>query len=203
MGATPVTVAIWKEYCAATGTTLPKTPDWGLLDDHPVVNVSWNDIMGSDGKGGFCAWVSDAAGFRLALPTEAQFEYASLGGQSGLRYPWGDTFDDSKLWCSKSTERKSTAPVTRSSNIYRNAYDLTDMSGNVWQWCLDLYGPYTTSAQNDPIGPSSTSDNTRCVRGGSWLSRNDPGVFWCADRFRGYPDGRIDIKGFRLSAGPS
>jgi formylglycine-generating enzyme required for sulfatase activity len=202
MGATPVTVAIWKEYCAATGTMLPKAPDWGLLDDHPVVNVSWNDIMGSDGKGSFCAWASDIAGFRMTLPTEAQFEYAARGGQDGLTYPWGNTFDDSKLWCSKSTERKSTAPVTRSSNIYRNAYDLTDMSGNVWQWCLDLYGPYPTSAQNDPIGPSSTSDNARCVRGGSWLSRNDPGVFRSADRFRGYPDGRIDLNGFRLSAVP-
>jgi formylglycine-generating enzyme required for sulfatase activity len=61
MGATPVTVAIWKEYCAATGTSLPIAPEWGFLDDHPVVNVSWNDIMGMDGTGGFCAWASDVA----------------------------------------------------------------------------------------------------------------------------------------------
>jgi formylglycine-generating enzyme required for sulfatase activity len=75
MGATPITVAVWKEYCTATGTTLPPAPDWGLLDDHPIVNVSWNDIMGVNGDGGFCAWASDIAGFRLTLPTEAQFEY--------------------------------------------------------------------------------------------------------------------------------
>ena len=54
MGATPVTVAVWKEYCAATGTPLPDAPPWGLLDDHPVVNVSWIDIMGTDGNDGFC-----------------------------------------------------------------------------------------------------------------------------------------------------
>jgi len=59
MGATPVTVAIWKEYCAATKTPLPTAPEWGFLDDHPVVNVSWSDIMGIDGTGGFSAWASD------------------------------------------------------------------------------------------------------------------------------------------------
>jgi formylglycine-generating enzyme required for sulfatase activity len=201
MGETPVTVAIWKEYCAATGTTLPQAPGWGLLDDHPVVNVSWNDIMGVDGKGGFCAWASDIAGFRLTLPTEAQFEYASRGGQSGLEYPWGNTFDESKLWCSKLTKRPSTAPVTRSSFIFRNAYGLSDMSGNVWQWCSDLYGPYSSSSQNDPTGPSSTSDNKGCVRGCSWFG-SDPDFFRCANRGRDIPDGRDDYSGFRLSAGP-
>ena len=201
MGATPVTVAIWKEYCSATGTTLPKAPDWGLLDDHPVVHVSWNDIMGVDGKGGFCAWASDIAGFRLTLPTEAQFEYASSGGQSGLVYPWGNSFDDSKLWCSKSNQRTSTAPVIRPSNIFRNSYGLTDMSGNVWQWCSDLFGPYSTSTQNDPTGPSSSSVNTRCVRGGSW-GLNDPDGFRCAYRSRLYPGLGSSLIGFRLSAGP-
>ena len=201
MGATPVTVAVWKEYCAATGTTLPKTPEWGLLDDHPVVNVSWNDIMGSDGKGGFTAWASDIAGFRLTLPTEAQFDYAARGGQSGLEYPWGNSFDDSKLWCSKSTDRKSTAPVTRSSYIFRNSYGLTDMSGNVWQLCLDIYAPYSNNSQNDPTGPSSTSDNKRCVRGGSW-DNYVPDCFRCAYRYRDFPDDWFNSYGFRLSAGP-
>ena len=201
MGATPVTVAVWKEYCAATGTKLPKAPDWGLLDDHPVVNVSWNDIMGSDRKGGFCAWASNIAGFRLTLPTEAQFEYAARGGKRGLEYPWGNTFDDSKLWCSTSSRRASTAPVIRISNIFRNSYGLTDMSGNVWQWCSDLYGPYSGNAQNDPLGPSSTSDKFRCVRGGSW-NFNDPDYFRCAIRNGLNPVGRSNYIGFRLSAGP-
>lgn len=199
MGATPVTVAVWKEYCAATGTQLPSAPSWGLLDDHPVVYVSWNDIMGSDGKGGCCAWASDIAGYRLTLPTEAQFEYASRGGQSGFDYPWGNAFDDSKLWCSKSTKRTSTAPVTRSSNIFRNAYGLTDMSGNVWQWCSDLYGPYGSASQTDPQGPSSGP--VRCVRGGSWIY-DDPFYFRCANRYRNDPDFWYSSFGFRLSAGP-
>ena len=203
MGATPVTVAVWKEYCAATGTTLPKAPDWGLLDDHPVVIVSWNDIMGVDGNGGFCAWSSAIAGFRLTLPTEAQFEYASRGGQSGLEYPWGNSFDDSKLWCSKSTDRTSTASVTRSSNIFRNAYGLTDMSGNVWQWCSDLYGPYSDGAQNDPSGPSEGSTDGRCMRGGSWDGGLNTAIFRCALRNSSFPVNRYSYFGFRLAAGPS
>ncbi len=203
MGATPVTVAVWKEYCAATGTKLPNAPDWGLLDDHPVVNLSWNDIMGEDGKGGLCAWASDVAGFRMTLPTEAQFEYASRGGQSGLEYPWGNSFDQSKLWCSVKIfgDAGKTAPVVRTSNIFRNAYGLTDMSGNVWQWCSDLYGPYSSSSQNDPSGPSSTSDNKRCVRGGAW-NYEIPGSFQCASRRGRDPDLAGSSFGFRLSAGP-
>jgi formylglycine-generating enzyme required for sulfatase activity len=199
MGATPVTVAVWREYCAATGIPLPKAPDWGLLDDHPVVNVSWEDIMGVDGKGGICAWASDIAGFRLTLPTEAQFEYAARGGKSEVEYPWGNTFDESKLWCSKSTARKSTAPVTRSSNIFRNIYGLIDMSGNVWQKCYDFYGPYSSGVQTDPVGPSSTSDNYRCARGGSW-DFSFHLFFRCATREWSSPTSKSNNNGFRLSA---
>jgi formylglycine-generating enzyme required for sulfatase activity len=202
MGATPVTVAVWKEFCAATKTPLPDAPSWGLLDDHPIVNVSWNDIMGTDGNGGFCAWASDVAGFRLTLPTEAQFEYASCGGQDGVAYPWGDTFDATKVWCSgiDAGDAGKTAPVIRSSNIYRNAYGLTDMAGNVYQWCFDLYAPYDAAAQTDPIGPKSTPSNGHCLRGGTW-KYNNPGYFRCTSRDRGGADVAINIYGFRLAAG--
>ena len=180
---------------------MPNSPDWGWIDDHPVVNVSWNDIMGTDGKSGFCAWASVVAGFRLTLPTEAQFEYASRGGQSGLEYPWGNTFDDSKLWCSAKTSRSRTAPVVRSSNIFSNhPYGLTDMAGNVWQWCSDSYEPYTGTEATNPVGSSTSSDNTRCVRGGSWYIGN-PDYFRCADRGRNDPGFRLINFGFRLSAG--
>jgi formylglycine-generating enzyme required for sulfatase activity len=201
MGATPVTVAVWREYCAALGIALPEAPPWGLLDSHPIVNVSWNDIMGADSKGGFCAWASDIAGFRLTLPTEAQWEYAARGGVGGNEFPWGHSFDDSKLWCSNVRERKQTAPVNRTSHIYRNDFGLTDMAGNVWQWCSDLYAPYSSGSQTDPVGPSSTSDNRRCVRGGSWYF-SDPGDFGCAVRIIFRPGLRSSNLSTRLSAGP-
>jgi sulfatase modifying factor 1 len=204
MGMTPVSVAVWREYCAASGTKLPRAPSWGLLDDHPVVNVSWNEIMGVDGKSGFCAWASDVAGFRLTLPTEAQFEYAALGGQSGLEFPWGNSFDRSKLWCSREVigDADKTAPVVRPSNVYRNVFGLTDMAGNVCQWCSDWSGPYGSASETDPTGPSSSSDNRRCVRGGSWHF-NYPVLFRCAFRDWNFPHiGNLNI-GFRLSAGPA
>lgn len=201
LGVTPVPVAVWKEYCAATGIPLPVPPKWGLIDDHPVVNVSWHDLMGSFGEGGFCAWASDISGFHVTLPTEAQWEFAARGGLNGQTYPWGDTFDESKLWCSSGTKRSQTAPVNRSSNVYRNSSGLTDMVGNVYQWCQDLNSSYTSAAQTNPVGPFSRYDSRRCVRGGSWAFDN-PGLFRCAKRGGSDPDGRSDNVSFRLSAGP-
>lgn len=200
MGATPVTVAVWKEYCAATGTALPDAPPWGFLDDHPVVNITWDEIMGPAGRGGFCAWASDVAGFSLTLPTEAQFEYAARGGRDGQLYPWGNTFDAAKLWCSVMTVRKQTAPVMRPSNIYRNAFGLTDITGNVLHFCSDWYGPYTRGLQTDPSGPPSSAEDFRSVRGGSW-GIDDPEVFQCSLRFRNISGSRSTSVGFRLIAG--
>lgn len=203
MGATPVSVAVWKEYCSATGMSLPKAPSWGWLDDHPIVGVSWNDICGSDGKSGFCGWASEVVGQRLTLPTEAQFEYASRGGLDGDGYPWGNThFDRSKLWCSNKEfgDAGQTAPVNRLTNISTNWYGLSDMTGNVPQWCSDLYGPYSSRDQTDPRGPSSTQENERCFRGCSWMFY-EPGVFLCAYRWSTKADTK-GLIGFRLTAGP-
>jgi len=200
MGATPVTVAIWKEYCAATGTPLAKTPEWGWLDDHPVVNISWNDIMGLDGKDGFCTWASDVSGIRLTLPMEAQFEYAARGENDSYEFPWGNTFDRSKLWCSTETvgDAGRTASVVRTTRIFRNGYGLTDVVGNVYQWCGDSYVPYTESS----VGiPPSTVDKPRCcARGASWRSAA-PAYFRIANRSRFAPTRMCSYLGFRIAAG--
>ena len=199
MGETPVTVALWKEYCAATGTALPKAPPWGLLDDHPVVNVSWLDIMGADAAHGFCAWASDSAGFQLTLPTEAQYEYASLGGNVDVEFPWGNAFDSSKLWCSTETvgDAGRTASVKRTSRIFRNAYGLTDIVGNVYQWCADWYVPYTEVSAG--ISPSKEVMPRGCARGASW--RNTASVYYrIANRSRFKPTRKCSFLGFRLVA---
>lgn len=202
MGATPVSVAVWKEYCAATGVELPKPPTWGFLDDHPVVKVSWIDIMGINAKGGFCAWASDVVGFRLTLPTDAQWEYAALGGVSGSVYPWGNEFDRTKLWSSDREfgDAGKTAPVSRKWNIYWNNFGLADMSGNVWQWCSDWFSEYDSLPLTDPIGPIEKSNGSRVIRGGSWSSvRVD--YFKCANRDRDPQVFQSSSYGFRLSAG--
>jgi sulfatase modifying factor 1 len=195
MGATPVTVAMWKEYCYATGTWMPQTPEWGWIDDHPVVNVSWFDVMSNDGEGnGFCAWASDIAGFQLTLPSEAQFEYAARGGQSLVGFPWGHTFDDSKVWCG----RKTTASVSRSTNIFKNSYGLSDMSGNVSQWCCDCEVPLTDSQAEKMYPPSGAG---HCYRGGSWRN-DDEDEYRCGYGLSMFSDFRCEYIGFRLTAGP-
>ena len=201
IGTAPVTVAVWKEYCSSTGTVFPPAPPWGWLDDHPIVCVSWDDIMGLDGRGGFCAWANVIAGMQLTLPTEAQWEYAARSAGCIHEFPWGDAYRDSMLWCSNCTCRKSTAPVRRTSNIYRNKYGLTDMAGNVWEWCSILHGPHDGNLPVNPVEPSLTSDNRRCVRGGSWLY-DEPDVFKCAYRREILSDDWVSNLGFRLSGEP-
>lgn len=201
MGATPVTWGMWKEYLETIalpgkGIHLPEDPGWGYPDDHPVVNVLWNDIMY---PGGFCEWASRVAGFELTLPTDAQWEYAARGGKDGLEYPWGNTFDKSKLWCSENFgDANKTAAVDRTNRIYRNGYGLTDMVGNVWQWCADYYNDPYRPAGKDPV--DTEESDSRCVRGGSW-NFSYPDDFRCADRDWFDPGSRCINVGFRLSAG--
>jgi sulfatase modifying factor 1 len=193
---------MWKEYrhsvtVPSTAIKLPDDPGWGYLDDHPVVNVSWEDIMN---PGGFCEWASGVAGFKLTLPTDAQWEYAARGGKDGLEYPWGNDFDKSKLWCSEIEVDAAgkTAVVDRTDRIYCNGYGLTDMVGNAWQWCADYYnGDYRPNGK-DPV--DTKKSGCRCVRGSSWYL-NGPVASLCAFRHRGFPDFSLNYFGFRLSAG--
>lgn len=200
MGSTPVTVGMWREYVDSNSSiSMPDAPEWGWVDNHPMVNVSWCDIMGSEYDVGYCDWACNVSGIHLTLPTEAMFEYAAKGGRDYM-YPWGKVFDTRKLWCfAKSSFYESTAPVDRIDDIYRNRYCLTDMSGNVWQWCSDYYGPYEKATVTNPLGTPSNSTNLRCLRGGSWLNFG-PDHFRCANRNMDRADIRHDDYGFRLVA---
>ena len=200
IGAYPITWAVWREYCKAIGRQLEQPPTWGIHDDHPVVKVSWYDIVGQSGSGGFCAWASNIAEMKLTLPTEAQFEYACRGGASGAEYPWGNVFDRRKVWCSTINypgDAETTVSVTRKNNVFRNPYGLIDLTGNIAQWCSDWYGPYNRSASRNPVGPSSSAERMRVIRGGSWFNDHFD-YFRCAYRGRYSPDVRLYTLGFRV-----
>ncbi|GAA4432114.1 formylglycine-generating enzyme family protein [Georgenia halophila] len=167
-------------------------------DDHPVVHVSWNDAQA------YCEW----AGRRL--PTEAEWEYASRGGLTSARYPWGDELDADHGWrCNiwqgpfprSNTEEDgylTTAPV----RTYRpNDFGLWQTVGNVWEWCGDWFSPnyYDESPRKDPQGPAEGT--ARVMRGGSFLCHDS----YCnryrnAARSSNTPDSSMVNGGFRTVA---
>lgn len=202
MGATPVTWGMWKEYRRSVAVPgkdikLPRDPGWGYPDDHPVVSVSWEDIMQPSG---FCEWASKTAGFKLTLPSGAQYEYAARGGKDGLDYPWGNTFEYSRLWCGNANV-KQTAAVDRPDRIYRNGYGLTDMVGNVDQWCSDYFNVTYRPVGKDPV--DNNNGGARCCRGGDCFNYElDLGSFRCATRSFWLPEEGSHFIGFRLVAGP-
>jgi formylglycine-generating enzyme required for sulfatase activity len=171
-----VTVRQYEGYCKATGNNMPKPPKFNSKwknRDHPIVNVSWFDAMK------YCEWAG------VSLPTEQQWEKAARG-TDGRQYPWGNTFDSSKLWWSKEQLRYAgrTTAVGRHTD---SPYGLSDMAGNVWQWCADDY---------DGTG------TYRVLRGGSW-SGDCPELFRCAGRLWLLPVFSFGDRGFRCVARPN
>ncbi len=133
---------------------------------HPVVHVSWNDAAA------YARW----AGKRL--PTEAEWEYGARGGLAGCRFPWGDDLEpDGKhrmnVWQGAFPTRNSEADGfygTAPARSFRaNGHGLYNMTGNVWEWCLDWFDPgyYSVSPTRDPAGPAT--GGRRVMRGGSYL----------------------------------
>ncbi|MBI4861774.1 MAG: SUMF1/EgtB/PvdO family nonheme iron enzyme [Candidatus Riflebacteria bacterium] len=150
------------------------------LDDHPVVQVSWNDAVA------FCRW----AGKRL--PTEAEWEKASRGGGKGQRFPWEGPDDPSR----RCFGLQDDAGPARVGSFPPNRFGLSDMAGNVWEWCADWYDRdyHRGRPSKNPRGPASGVH--RCVRGGSWR-KGDPQVLECANRGYNSPAERSSNFGFR------
>jgi formylglycine-generating enzyme required for sulfatase activity len=188
LGRTEVTVASYARYAGATGQTMPPAPAFNpgwALEDHPIVNVSWEEASA------YCAW----AGGRL--PTEAEWERAARGGRDGLAYPWGNgiSHEQANHEGTGSRDRwEQTSPVA---SFEANGYGLLDVSGNVWEWCADWYSEdyYASSPSTDPRGPSS--GRYRVLRGGSWDF--NPGNLRASFRFRFAPSARVYDSGFRCA----
>ena len=162
--------------------------------DCPVENVNWHDAME------FCKKLNDYGyaprGYKFSLPTEAQWEYAARGGNKSKGYEYSGSNDINEVaWNGDNSGDKPHDVGTKKPN----ELGLYDMSGNVWEWCLDWYDGYGDEKEvTDPQGPQSGSH--RVIRGGSWRHYAN----YCRVARRNYddPDYRDNCYGFRLALVP-
>ncbi|WP_232062276.1 formylglycine-generating enzyme family protein [Variovorax sp. PBS-H4] len=182
-----------------------RNPGFKQGDDHPVVNVTWNDAQA------LAAWLSRMEGRRYRLPTEAEWEYACRAG-TRTRYSSGEdprsllgaanVFDASSAsywprWRPMALDGDDgwpfTAPVGR---FAPNPWGLYDMHGNAWEWVADWHGDtyYAQSPLDDPKGPER--GEVRVRRGGSWHTW----PFYARAAYRNWnsPDTRYTLVGIRL-----
>jgi sulfatase modifying factor 1 len=174
-------------------------------DDHPVVNVSWNDAQA------FIGWLSQKEGTTYRLPTEAEWEYACRAGTT-TRYSCGhdpeglaevgniadgtarEKYSEWTWTISARDGYVYTSPVGR---FRPNKWGLYDMHGNVGEWCSDWFAAeyYKQSPVDDPQG--ATQATHRVHRGGGWGSL--PLYARSASRIEHEPGYRCDDLGFRLA----
>ena len=161
IGQTEVTQELW--------TAVMNNNPSGFTGDpqRPVEQVSWEDCQE------FIARLNALTGKNFRLPTEAEWEYAARGGSKsrGTIYAGSDEISDVAWYYGNSyavgadNPNYGTHPV---GTKHGNELGLYDMSGNVFEWCNDWYGPYNEEAQANPTGPESGL--RRVTRGGSWFS---------------------------------
>ena len=184
MDESEVTVGMWRKYAAEKGFS-PPTLRSEATDAHPVHYLRWDDVQG------YLKWAG------VALPTEAQWERAAKGGHDEYVYPWGASDDIKKR--NGSGEGDGFDRLAPVKSFPPNDYGLYDLSGNVWEWCSDLYDEryYASSPSRDPLRPSASSAS-RVLRGGSCVF----GALFLRSSGRSYswPEFRLDVFiGFRCA----
>ena len=173
-----VTQALWK-------AVMGSNPSNWKGDNLPVERVSWDDCQT------FIRKLNALTGKNFRLPTEAEWEFAARGGNNsrGYKYAGSNNIGD-VAWYDGNSGNKTHTVGTKSPN----ELGIYDMSGNVWEWCQDWYGSYSSASQTNPTGASSGSN--RVLRGGSW--RYYAGHCRSSFRNSSAPAGRNDDDGLRL-----
>lgn len=172
---------------------------------YPVTHVTWNDAKA------YCAWLSEKTGDHYDLPSEAQWEYAARSRGKAVLYSWGSQATDGK---SEGNVADETGKTQMKHLIIKAGYDdgfaftspvgtyppnelgVYDMTGNVWEWCEDMYQQEYPSAPPKDYRCLEGKD-LRVVRGGSWFDR----LRYCrvTKRNFNYPDLSAGHYGFRVA----
>ena len=182
-----------------------RNPGFPQGDDHPVVNITWNDAVA------MCKWLSKTEGRIYRLPSEAEWEYAGRAGTKTHYYTGddpqsllsaanvfdADTAKNWQQWRKFALAGRDgfafTAPV---GSFAPNAFGLYDIHGNAWEWTADWHDDkyYANSPQDDPKGPAEGSVRVR--RGGSWHTWS----FYARSSYRNWnsQDTRYTLVGMRL-----
>lgn len=148
----------------------------------PVVGVNWYEALA------YCRWLTATLNddYEYRLPTEAEWERAARGPE-GRAYPWGDDWRAGAC-NSKEAGLEATSPV----GLFPagvSAEGVVDLAGDVWEWCVDWYGPYQSTKPNEK--------EYRVLRGGSWYNDGPP-ICRCGSRHWDSPGDRLSgFWGFR------
>ena len=152
IGKYEVTQALWQ-------AVMGSNPSKFKGDNLPVENVSWKDCQE------FLSKLNNTTGKTFRLPTEAEWEYAARGGKKNRGYLYSGSNNISDVaWYSDNSDNKTHAVGFKQAN----ELGIYDMSGNVYEWCQDRKGSYSSSSQVNPTGAASGSYRVR--RGGYWSS---------------------------------
>lgn len=156
IGKTEVTQALWM-------AVMGNNPSYFIGDNLPVESVSWNDCQK------FISKLNSLTGQNFRLPTEAEWEFAARGGNNSNHYQYSGSNELGDVaWYVGNSGDTTHVVATKQPN----ELGIYDMSGNVWEWCSDWFGNYSSSSLTNPTGPNSGS--YRVLRGGGWssLARN-------------------------------
>lgn len=179
IGETEVTQELWRAVMGSNPSYFSGYPQ------RPVEQVSWDDCQE------FIKKLNQLTGKNFRLPTEAEWEYAARGGNKskGYKYSGSNTIGNVAWYDYNSSDETHDVKTKQA-----NELGIYDMSGNVYEWCQDWRGSYSSNSQINPTGPSSGS--YRVFRGGSWRY-----YAWdcrVSNRFDSYPGSRFNALGLRL-----
>jgi formylglycine-generating enzyme required for sulfatase activity len=201
IGKYPITKAQWKEVAKMEQVSRPLKliPSRPRGAQHPVVQVSWYEAVE------FCERLSNKTGCTYRLPTEAEWEYSCKAGTT-TPFHFGETvtsdlanYDASYQYRSEPKGHSHGRTVPVNSFPFPNFFGLSDMHGNVWEWCLDhWHDNYKNAPSNGSAWIEADDVANRVIRGGSW--RNEPNCCRSTYRMSNNADDKSSSNlGFRIA----